>query len=166
MVGSRGAPGRLLREAIAESIAEWAVPSWSCGPGTADPDAIADILERFCAVHLGADPTACVFWAASVGVTAGLVLDDERTVVIKGHQPRVDRGHLGSVATVREGLSLAGFPAPSVLGGPHALGYGLATIEAYVAAPPPVDGLRPEHRDVLARGLHRLIGWRRRWAGG
>jgi hypothetical protein len=134
--------------------------------GTQDPEAIADTIERFCAVHLGADPIACLFWAASVGVTAGLQLDDDREVVIKGHQPQVDRAHLVAVASLREHLARAGYPTPAVLGGPHAFGLGLATIEAYVEAPLPVDGLRPEHRDVLARGLHRFIQLTTPLAGG
>lgn len=143
---------------IAESLAEGSTPFVELAVfGSDRPDAIADLVERFCAVHLGADPAACLFWSASAGVTAGLLLDDERAVVIKGHPTEVDRAHVQAVADVRAALAGLDYPTPEMICGPHRLGRGLGTVEAFVDAPPPVDGLLPAHRNTLARELQRFI---------
>jgi hypothetical protein len=142
-----------LLDVIAESLAEWTEPFVELSIfGTRDAEAIAGAVEQFCAIHLGADPTSALFWRASTGVAAGLLLDDDRVVVLKAHQPAVDRDHIASVLALREALFEAGYPTPRVLGGPHTLGHGSATVEAFVDPGPTADGFAV--RDLLARGLH------------
>lgn len=158
---------RPLETVIAESLAEWAEPFVELAVfGSKEPAVIAGAIERFCAIHLGADPVSGLFWNASVGVAAGLVLDDDRVVVVKAHQPEVDRDHLAAIAEVRESLFRAGYPTPAMLAGPQTLARGAATVEAYADPGPTADGLDKDTRDLLARGLHGLMRMATRAAAG
>jgi hypothetical protein len=149
---------RPLRDVIAESLADWEEPFVEIAVfGTADVEAMAQSVERFCAAHLGADPDACRFWTSSVGVAMALVLDDGRDVVLKAHQPNVAEAHLAAVIHVRQTLIDRGFPAPQPLAGPLRLGQGFATLEAYVEGGPVADGFVPAHRELFAHGLAWLI---------
>src|SRR5580704_6002352 len=100
-------------EAIAEYLAEWGQPFVELAIfGTADAAVIAAEVDAFCRAHLGAGVAGALFVASSIGNVHGLVLDDGRRVVLKAHQPDVDREKLRAVQRVTLHLAEAGFPAP------------------------------------------------------
>jgi hypothetical protein len=120
---------------------------------THEPDAVA----RAFAELLGAEPAETVFYAVSVGVVAGLVLDDGRRVVVKAHRPNVTLVRLQAVAEVQRALADAGLPVPRPLAAPQPFGHGHATIEELLDAGDRRDAHDPPVRTAMARMLARLI---------
>ena len=133
--------------------------------GTADPDQIAGQLEVFCEEHLGSEVDGALFYAASTGCTAGLLLGDGRRVVAKAYQARWRSAFLGSVRRVQEHLHGAGFPCPLPLAGPHPVGAAFAMAEELVPDP----GMRTlgsaREMAASAAGLARQIELCRAQAG-
>src|SRR5688500_9943446 len=80
--------------------------------GTVDPAAIAMALDDLCRTHLGARVAAPLFYATSTGCVAGVVLEDERRVVIKAHPAGKPRERLLACARAQRALAAAGFPCP------------------------------------------------------
>jgi hypothetical protein len=124
--------------------------------GTADPDAIAGEVDAFCVRVLGVSVRRYRFFAASVGSVHGVALSDGRDVVVKAHQPPVSPAFLGAVCRIQHALSLEGFPAPAVVAGPHRLGRGHATVEAWLEGRRH-DGHDPAYRRAMAGTLVELV---------
>lgn len=148
-----------LRSLMATALGDWAGEPLLERElfGTADAQRIADIVDNFCAEHLGARVAGYEFFASSVGSVHGLRLADERRVVLKAHRTGVSRKHLAAVQQVQTRLADSGFPAPRPLLGPTALGQGVAVVETLLDRGTPIDAHDSAARQLVAAGLARLI---------
>ena len=124
--------------------------------GHADPLRLADRLESALAGTLG-PPVRCVFAELSVGLVAGLELEDGRRVVAKLHGPRGGREQLESVVRIQDRLHGEGFPAPAVLAGPLPLDGAHLMVEELVDRGEPGDPRDPAQRALWAATLHDLV---------
>ncbi len=110
--------------------------------GLTQPARIAEVLSAFCRSQLGEDVTGGLFYRASTGCTAGVVLASGRPVVLKAYQERWGAPFLRAVQQVQRRLSHRAYPCPAPLGGPAPLRAGsgsLVTAEGFVEDP----GIRP-----------------------
>ena len=92
--------------------------------------AVADAeVAAWCARHLGSEPAEVLFTMGHLSSVTGLVLRDDRQVVLKV-RPMAYR--LEACATVHRRLFEAGFPCPQPLAGPAPLGGYAADAELLV----------------------------------
>lgn len=124
---------------------------------TVDPKAIAEAVDAFCQVRLGAAVRRYEFFATSVGSVHGVLLVDGRRVVIKVNRADVDRDHLLAVQGVQKRLSELGFPSPRPLLGPTPLAHGLAVVETLLDAGSSANAHDPPVRRAMASTLAELI---------
>jgi Ser/Thr protein kinase RdoA (MazF antagonist) len=125
--------------------------------GTTDADVIAGLIAAAAGRLLGAPVEGGLFYAASSGCVFGLRLADGRSVVLKAYQARWERSFLAAVQRVQGGLAGRGFPCPTPLAGPVAVGDGWATVESFLPDPGsslPRDG---EGLEASAAALVRLL---------
>jgi hypothetical protein len=122
-----------------------------------EPAAIASAFDSCCRQLLGTGIRAGLFYRASIGAVAGVLLEDGRRAVLKAHQPERSLAQLREIARLQQHLCRAGCFAPAVLGGPAPLGHGHVTIEEYVARGVTRDAHAPAVRRALATSLHALI---------
>ena len=147
-----------LESVIAAHLAEWESPFVDQAIyGVAEPTAIADALRALCRRELAVEIAAPLFYQASIGAVAGLLLRDGRRIVVKAHQPEVSRARLEELGKLQRHLAAGGLYATQLLTGPVLLGSGLATIEAFDARGEPRDGHEPVVRRALANALHQLV---------
>jgi hypothetical protein len=125
--------------------------------GTTDPDGIAAAVDAWCAEHLGAGLARYLFFDSSSGSVHGVVLADDRAVVVKGHRPDVDIAYLRATTAVQRTLAATGFPAPAPLAGPLPMGSGALTAEQLLAQHRPPDAHAPAVRTTVAAGLARFV---------
>lgn len=107
-----GRTGALVEEAIFESR---------------DPHDIASSVVRWCGAHLGSPVVDVLWYHASVGSSAALVLGDGRRVVVKAHQPRFSPAYLNAMVGVQRHLHECWFPCPEPIGPVAPLGIGPST---------------------------------------
>ena len=106
--------------------------------GTADPDEMVAILDRYCRLHLGAGPAGGLFYLGSAGCAAGIRLEsgDElrsRPTRSVGRRPTSPRSNRCRRTSRHEG-----FPCPRPLVPPRPLQPGrphLAMVESFLADP-------------------------------
>lgn len=129
--------------------------------GTADASHIAAIIDTFAREQLGSGIAGYLFYAASIGSTHGVELEDGRRVVIKVRPPAetnlclpLDRSSLEQIVAAQRHLARAGYPCPTPLLGPVSLARGLATVETWHDGGQTRDGHDPQVRALLAAGLH------------
>ena len=149
-----------LGEVIAAQVAAWGgvdLPLERTLFGTTDPDRIAAAVDAFCAEHLGAPIARYRFFDSSSGSVHGVELTDGRAVVVKGHRPDAALDHLAAALAVQQTLAAAGFPAPTPLAGPTAIGPGHLTAEQLLVQHRPPETHAPEVRRTLAAGLARFV---------
>lgn len=147
-----------LEDAIAAHLSEWEQPFVELAiHGTGDARAIARAIDDFCLREMGSPVAGAIFYRSSVGAVSGVVLEDERRIVIKAHQPDREAAHLHAVAQLQRHVAATAQFAPQVLGGPVPLGSGLATVEEYSSRGEPRDGHDPAVRRALASGLYQII---------
>lgn len=103
--------------------------------GTADSGEIASALSELCLETLGSAVVGPLFYEASVGCVAGLLLRTGSAVVVKSYQPRWSVRFLSAVREVQAALSGSGFPGPHPLAGPVPLLGGYAMVESYLPDP-------------------------------
>jgi hypothetical protein len=118
--------------------------------GTADPDAMAEVFDRFCRHHLGSAPVGGLFYRGSAGCVCGVRLATGAEVVVKAYQARWTAPYLRAVQSVQEHLSAAGFPNPRPLAPPHRLQLdrpNLAVVESFLTDP----GMEPLHGSDVCR---------------
>ncbi len=128
--------------------------------GTADPEAIAVLVSRFCEEQLGAEPSAGLFYRSSAGCVVGVHLADDRDAVIKVFQTTWTETFLRTIQNVQGHLASHGFPAPRPLLAPRPLGSGRANLtltEAWLPDPGMVVPSHPGARRASAAGLARQI---------
>ena len=86
--------------------------------GTADPAAIAGLIDGWCRTHLGHGLLSVEFYRRGVGAVAGLRLADALTAVVKVHRPELVGDRLEGIGLVQRFLAERGLPAPRPLAPP------------------------------------------------
>ena len=132
-----------LVETLADTIRR-ELGRWNLGAieesifGTADPDGMVTILDRYCRLHLGAGPAGGLFYLGSAGCAAGIRLESGDDVAVKAYQERWRAPYLSAVQSVQTHLSAEGFPCPRPLVPPAPLQPGrphLAMVESFLVDP-------------------------------
>jgi Phosphotransferase enzyme family len=128
--------------------------------GTADPEAMAEVFDRYCRHHLGSDPVGGLFYLGSAGCVVGLRLESGDEVVVKAYQERWTAPYLRAVQSVQRHLCASGFPCPHPLAPPRRLQLdrpNLAVVESFLTDP----GMEPLRGSDICRhsaaGLARQI---------
>jgi hypothetical protein len=117
--------------------------------GTAEPEAIAAVVERFCVEQLDAPPSGGHFYRGSTGCVLGLHLASGADVVLKAYQERWPETFLRVVQSVQECVCTGGLPCARPLRPPVALPGrpNLAVVESWLPDP----GMRPNRSDSARR---------------
>jgi Ser/Thr protein kinase RdoA (MazF antagonist) len=126
--------------------------------GSDDATVIARQLSAFLREHTGVGIRGGLFHHASVGSVTGVVLDDDRTLVIKAYQPRWARAFLDSVVETQRALASAGLPCATPVLAPQRYGDTWATVETYLADPGQPVAFGPAEMTASAHGLAAVIG--------
>src|SRR3954452_16357627 len=116
----------------------------------ADVDAwlAATVRER-----LTVDVAEIVFRSGRIDAVYGLLLADDRKVVVKVHRSPVDVSGLEAKREVLCYLASAGYPCPEPVDGPVVRGAHVVTIETLLEQGAPADARVPEIRRALARAF-------------
>ena len=158
----------MIRDAaivIQEDLDTWETPFVELDAfGTADAHRIAAKIDAFARERLGSGIAGYLFYAASVGSTHGVELEDGRRLVIKVRPPAetnpclpFDPTSLGQIVGAQRHLAAAGYPCPVPILGPVPLARGLATVETWLAPGQIRDAHDPHVRALLAKGLHEHV---------
>jgi len=123
---------------------------------TDDADAIATLIAGTARRQLGVPVSGGLFYAASSGCVFGLQLADGRSVVLKAYQSHWNPSFLRATQRVQHAVALNGFPAPTPIGTPVALGRGWAAFESLLSDPGAVS-LDESLMDRSSAALVRLI---------
>jgi hypothetical protein len=142
---------------IATAIGEWPSTLEDVLLGTSDPARIVDLLDGFTRSALASELHSVTFYRRGVGAVFGLLLMDNRRVVVKVHRLDLVREGLDGIRTVQRTLAERGFPAPTPIGSPQAMGHGLAAAEEMLTAGEKVNPHDPSVRRVLAAGLFQFV---------
>src|ERR1019366_4736431 len=105
--------------------------------GSTDPEMIARMIDDAARRQAGVAVGGGLFYAASSGCVFGLRLADGRSVVLKAYQPRWELLFLRAVQRVQRGVAQRGFPCPTPIAEPVAVGAGWATMESLLPDPGP-----------------------------
>jgi hypothetical protein len=116
----------------------------------------AHVVEDLCARELGAGVRRELFCHIGRAVVYGLELGDGRRIVVKAHPPERELDMLQQMIAVQNHLASRGLYAPTVVGGPLAMGAHLVTLEALVEGAPG-DPADPALRRRLAEAGARII---------
>jgi hypothetical protein len=125
--------------------------------GTDDARTIAGAIDAFCRRELGSAVADGLWHRSSIGAVSGLILDDGRRVVIKGHQPERRVEWLREVVRVQAFLASHGRYATTVFAGPAPLGRGLAVIEALIDVGQTTNAHAPVIRRAMAWSLYDIV---------
>jgi len=132
--------------------------------GTDNAERITEVMNEFCRTHLGSKIGGYLFYGSSIGSTHGVQLEDGRALVIKVRPPpetnpylSFDRASLESICRVMSWLADLDYPCPRSILGPTPLSKGLATVEEFLDQGRRGNGFDPLCRQVIARGLAKLI---------
>jgi hypothetical protein len=125
--------------------------------GTADPDRLAGAVSEWCADNLGAEIARYRFFDSSSGSVHGVMLTDDRDVVVKVHRSNVQREFLDPLHAVQSEMVAHGCPGARPLVGPIAMPPGHVTAEEMLGPFPKADGHNPGVRGALARGLAAFV---------
>jgi aminoglycoside phosphotransferase (APT) family kinase protein len=124
---------------------------------TDDPAAIAEAVARAVHEHVHVPVGGALFYAASAGCVLGLQLADGRPIVLKVYQSHWDPSFLRAVQRVQRSVAATGFPCPTPVGEPVALGQGWATMESLLPDPGPGRPLDESFMAQSSAGLVRLL---------
>ena len=142
---------------IASAIAEWPSALEDVLLGTSDPAKIVGLLDGFSRSALASELHSVTFYRRGVGAVFGLLLMDNRRVVVKVHRLDLVREGLDGIRTVQRTLAERGFPAPTPIGSPQAMGNGIAAAEEMLTGGEKVDPHDASVRRVLAAGLFQFV---------
>jgi hypothetical protein len=131
---------------------------------TDDPAMIAAVATEAVHEQMRVPVVGALFYAASAGCVFGLELADGRSIVLKAYQAHWDPSFLRAAQRVQRSVGASGFPCPTPIGAPVALGRGWATMESLL--PDPGAGGSSDERllAVSSAGLVRLLHSARRVA--
>jgi hypothetical protein len=149
-------------ETIAAELATWEIPFVELDAfGTADPVAIAAMIDAFVREHLGSAVAGHLFCSTSIGSTHGIALADGRRVVLKARPPQstnpdlpLDLASCREIASAQRWLHARGVPCPAPLCEPAPLGHGIATVDSFLADGHVPDGRLPAVRTTLVHAQH------------
>ncbi|MEO0488476.1 MAG: hypothetical protein AAFZ49_02800, partial [Cyanobacteria bacterium J06659_2] len=99
--------------------------------GTADVDAISDLLDRYCQAVFKRAIAACTFAYISVGATVVVQLTDGTKVVLKAYGQRHSPKALTASFGLQKALAETGFPCPEVLQLPQPFDATLLTAQTF-----------------------------------
>lgn len=143
-----------LRELVRAAVAVDGAVRETDVLGLSDPDEVAMALEGWVASTLGS-VTSAIFYARSVGLTAGLVADGW-PVVIKARHWRSSPRSISAQQELQRHLRAVGLPVPEPLAGPDQLGRGWVSAETLLPW-----GMAGGHADArrqsMASGLAALV---------
>ncbi len=142
---------------IATVIGEWPSALEDVLLGTTDPARIVELLDGFTRGALASELHSVTFYRRGVGAVFGLLLMDNRRVVVKVHRLDLVREGLDGIRTVQRTLAERGFPAPTPIGSPQAMGHGIAAAEEMLTAGEKVNPHDASVRRVLAAGLVQFV---------
>jgi hypothetical protein len=142
---------------IATAIREWPSALEDVLLGSSDPARIVDLLDGFTRSALASELHSVTFYRRGVGAVFGLLLMDNRRVVVKVHRLDLVREGLDGIRTVQRALAERGFPAPTPIGSPQAMGHGIAAAEEMLTAGDKVNPHDASVRRVLAAGLFQFV---------
>jgi Ser/Thr protein kinase RdoA (MazF antagonist) len=129
---------------------------------TDDPEVIAEVVKGAVHDYLQAPVTGALFYAASAGCVFGLQLADGRPIVLKVYQSHWEPSFLRAVQRVQRAVASSGFPCPTPIVAPVALGQGWGTLESLLSDPGPGlpldEGFMAESSAGLVRLLHSTRG--------
>ena len=147
--------GAALVQTVAAHLAEWETPFVELAIyGHADPERIAAALDGLCVRALGSHAAEALFYQSSVAAVAGLVLHDDRRVVVKSHQPDEAAPLLDELVRLQAHLAASVRLAPRPLAGPLPHANGFATIEEHDTRGAAADAREPAVRRAIASSLH------------
>ena len=129
---------------------------------TNDAGAIAGLIAETARRQMGVPVAGGLFYAASAGCVFGLELADGQRVVLKAYQSHWEPPFLRAVQRVQRAVAQTGFPCPTPVAPPFAVGRGWATVESLLPDPGPGSRLDESFLEQSAAGLVHLI----RSAGG
>ena len=142
---------------IATAIGEWPSTLEDILLGTSDPERIVGLLDGFTRSALGSELHSVIFYRRGVGAVFGLLLMDDRRVVVKVHRLDLVREGLDGIRTVQRTLAERGLPAPTPIGSPQAMGHGIAAAEEMLTGGEKVNPHDASVRRVLAAGLFQFV---------
>ena len=125
-----------LAELIGASEREWAEPVETAVFGTADPEALARVIDELCRAEFGSAVAAGLLYAASVGCVFGAALADGcawRSRRTSPAGPGVPHRRVPRPDPSRR----LGFPSARPLAGPVVAGNAVAVVETYLPDPGP-----------------------------
>jgi hypothetical protein len=125
--------------------------------GTTDPGTIAALVAEAASDQTGAAVAGGLFYAASSGCVFGLRLADGRSVVLKAYQSHWEMPFLRAVQRVQRAVARRGFPCPTPMAEPVAVGVGWATMESLLPDPGPSLHLDDDSLERSSAGLVDLL---------
>lgn len=125
--------------------------------GTAEVDAISDLLNRYCQAAFNQAIAACTFAYISVGATVVVQLTDSTKAVLKAYGQRHDPKALTASFSLQKLLAETGFPCPEVLQLPQPFDTTLLTAQTFCDPGERVKPNTANIRQTMARYLARLI---------
>jgi hypothetical protein len=156
-VDDGGVDDETVEQAIGREIDAWPSRLEVTLFGSSDAGVIAGVLRSYCREHLGFELASILFYRRGVGAVFGLRLSDGSKLVLKVHRRDLVGDSLDSVIRVQRHLVDRGLPAPRPLGGPTALGNGIATLEEFVGLGVVGNAHLPSVRMGLAAALHTFV---------
>lgn len=125
--------------------------------GTADVDAISDLLDRYCQAVFKRAIAACTFVYISVGATVVVQLTDGTKVVLKAYGQRHSPKALTASFGLQKALAETGFPCPEVLQLPQPFDATLLTAQTFCDPGERVKSNAANISHTMARYLAQLI---------
>jgi Phosphotransferase enzyme family len=142
---------------IATAIGEWPSALEDVLLGTSNPARIVGLLDGFTRSALASELHSVTFYRRGVGAVFGLLLMDNRRVVVKVHRLDLVREGLDGIRTVQRTLAERGFPAPMPIGDPQTMGNGIGAAEEMLSGAEKVNPHDASVRRVLAAGLFQFV---------
>ena len=124
--------------------------------GTQDPSVAANTLEAIAMAATGERVAAASWYRSSVAAVAGVVLEDERDVVIRAYQRSMSRQFLEAVVRVQGQLADGSYPCPAPVGDVVVVNGALGRAEWSLSDPGP-RRLDTAEMGVSARGFADLV---------
>lgn len=124
--------------------------------GTQDPSVVADTVEAIAVAATGEGVAAGLWFRSSVAAVAGVVLQDQRDVVVRAYQRSMSRQFIEAVVRVQGHLARGSYPCPAPVGDVVAVNGVLGRAESLLSGPGP-RRLDSAEMGVSARGFADVV---------